>query len=71
MIPESLVRARVTNPVGIHVGEEGSLAGGGEDGGDVGVGARGVTVGVVGSIAMVWPVDDQGGEDGRGLLDLP
>lgn len=29
MLPESLICARVTDPVGIHVGEEGGLAGGG------------------------------------------
>lgn len=57
MLPESLVCTRVTDPIGIHVGEEGSLAGGGEDGGDVGVGARGVTVGIEGSVAVVWPAD--------------
>lgn len=58
MLPESLVRTRVTDPVGIHVGEEGGLACGGEDGGDVGVGAGGVAVGVIGSVAVVWPVED-------------
>lgn len=56
MFPESLIRARVADPVGVHVGEEGSLAGGGEDGGDVGVSARRIAVGVEGSVTVVWPI---------------
>lgn len=58
MLPESLVCTRVADPVGIHVGEEGSLAGGGQDVGNVGVGARRIAVGVEGSVTVVWPVED-------------
>ena len=56
MLPESLIGARVADPVGIHVGEEVGLTGRGQNGGDVGVGARGIAVGVEGSITVVWPV---------------
>lgn len=59
MLPESLICTRVTDPVCIHVGEEGSLAGGGQDGGDIGVGARRIAVGIKGSITMVWPIPCQ------------
>ena len=55
MLPESLVCSRVADPVGVHVREKGGLAGGGQDGGDVGVGARRIAVGVEGSVTMVWP----------------
>ena len=56
MLPESFIRTRITDPIGIHVREEVSLTGGGQDGGDVGVGARRIAVGVVGSITVVWPI---------------
>lgn len=59
MLPKSLVCASVADPVSIHVGEEGGLAGGGQDSGYVGVGARCIAVGVEGSVAMVWPIDDE------------
>ena len=70
MLPESLIGARVADPVGIHVGEEVGLTGGGQNGGDVGVGARGVAVGVEGSVTVVWPMhlsegDEDMGEDWR------
>ena len=55
VLPESLVCTGVADPVGVHVGEEGGLAGGVQDGGDVGVGARRIAVGVEGSVTVVWP----------------
>jgi len=42
-------------PVGVHVVEEVGFAGGGDNGRDVGVGARGIAVGVVGAVAVVGP----------------
>ena len=55
VLPEALVVALVVLPVGVHVGEEVRGPCGRDDGGDVGVGARGVTVGVVGAVAVVGP----------------
>lgn len=55
VLPEALVVALVVLPVGVHVREEVGGSRGGNDGGDVGVGARGVAVGVVGAVAVVGP----------------
>ena len=55
VLPEALVVALVVLPVGVHVGEQVRGPCGGDDGGDVGVGARGVAVGVVGAVAVVGP----------------
>ena len=72
MLPERFVGAGVADPIGIHVGEEGRLAGGGEDGGDVGVGTRRIAVGVVGPVAVVWPIRDQEEKTiSKGRIDIP
>ena len=72
MLPESLIGTRVADPVCIHVGEEGSLAGGGQDSGDIGVGARRIAIGVEGSITVVWPIACQKERrHGRGVQGLP
>lgn len=71
VIPEAFVVALVVFPVGVHVAEEGGLAGGGQDGGDVCVGAIRVAVGVVGAVAVVGPepVDGPGvGGAGGGVV---
>ena len=72
VLPESLVCTRVADPVGVHVREEGGLAGGGQDGGDVGVGARRIAVGVEGSVAVVWPGKEKiRTRSKRGFVYLP
>jgi len=55
VLPERLVVAGVVFPVGVHLGEESGFAVGFEDGGDVGVFARGIAECVVGAIAAVRP----------------
>ena len=72
MLPESLICTRVADPVGVHVREEGGLAGGGQDGGDVGVGARRIAVGVEGSVTMVRPGKEKvRARSERGFVFLP
>ena len=55
VVPKGLVVALVVFPVGVHVGEQIGLARSGYDGGDVGVGASRVAVGVVGAVAVIRP----------------
>ena len=70
VLPEGFVVAAFVFPIGVHVAEEVGLTGGVEDGGDVGVCAGGIAVGVVGAVAVVGPetVDGPGvgGAGGRG-----
>ena len=55
VLPECLIVALVVLPVRVHVRQEVSLAEGLKDLGDVGVGARGIAVGIEGSVAVVRP----------------
>ena len=58
VVPEGLVVTLVVLPVGGHVGEEVGCAEGVEDGADVGVGARRVSVRVIGAVTAVRPGQD-------------
>lgn len=53
VLPKGFGGAFVRGPVGLHVVQEGRVAEGFQDGGYVGVGARGVAAGLVGAIAVV------------------
>jgi hypothetical protein len=55
VLPERLVVALIILPVDIHVCQQVRLAVGVEDGSDVSVLARRVTVGFIGAVAAVWP----------------
>jgi hypothetical protein len=55
VLPEGLVVALIVFPVRGHVGEEVVCAKRGQDGGNVGVGARGIAVGIVCAIASIRP----------------
>lgn len=55
VLPERLVVALIILPVDIHVCQKVRLSVGVEDGSDVSVFARRVTVGFIGAIATVWP----------------
>ena len=57
VLPEGFVVAGGVFPVLGHVFEEGGAFVGFEDGGDVGVLARGVAEAVVGAVAVVGPVE--------------
>ena len=55
VFPEALVIALVILPVGIHVAEKVCLSSSRENGRDVGVCSVGITIGVVGAIAVIRP----------------
>ena len=55
MLPEGVVIVVVVLPVGLHVVEQRRLAKGGQDTGDIGVGAAGVAVGIVRAVTVIRP----------------
>jgi len=55
MFPEALVCASCALPIGVHVGEKGVLARGGQDLSNVGVSTGGIAICIIRSIAVVWP----------------
>lgn len=55
VLPESLVVPLIVLPVRLHVVEEAGLAERGQDAGDVGVRARRVAAGIVGTVAVIRP----------------
>ena len=66
VLPERLVVPVPVLPEGVHVGEQIGLLVRLEDGGDVGVGARGVARGFVGAVAVL-----RRGEGERGWRRQP
>ena len=55
MLPKLLVAAVVVDPVRLHIREQIGTVLRSQDIGNVGVCARGVAAGLVGTIAVVWP----------------
>ena len=71
MLPEAFVVALIVFPVCIHIGKEVGSTGGGKNGGDVGIGAIWIAVGIVCAVTMIGPkaVDCPGvGGAGRGVV---
>ena len=73
VLPETLGCTTIGGPVCVHVIEQGALAGCGEDGGDVGVGAIGIAIGIVGAVAVVGPeaMDCPGVNGTGGWVGIP